>query len=146
MRPAESPGPLQLRTYRPEDLPAVVALWRELFPATAPHHAPEESVRRMVAHAPDLFFVAEREGVVAGTVLAGWDGHRGWIYSLGVRPDLQRSGIGSALLTHALEALRRRDCPKVNLQILDSNRAVIAFYRRHGFVVEDRVSMGRPLG
>ena len=99
----------------------------------------------MVAQAPELFFVAEHHGEVAGTVLAGWDGHRGWIYSLGVRPALQRSGIGSALLRHAVESLRARGCPKVNLQILATNAAVVDFYRRHGFRVEDRISMGRAI-
>jgi len=96
----------------------------------------------MVEHAPELFFVAELDGVVVGTVLAGWDGHRGWIYSLGVRPDLQRRGIGAALLAHAVGALRQRGCPKVNLQVRGDNRAVVEFYRRQGFAVEDRVSMG----
>ena len=108
------------------------AIWTALFPATAPYHAPAWSVRSMVAHAPDLFFVAEIEGEVVGTVLAGWDGHRGWIYSLGVRPDLQRGGIGSALLAHAVEALRARGCPKVNLQIRGDNRDVVGFYERLG--------------
>ena len=78
-------------------------------------------------------------------MLAGWDGHRGWIYSLGVRPDRQRSGIGAALLAHALDALRARGCPKVNLQILGSNLAVVGFYERQGWKVEDRVSMGLTL-
>jgi ribosomal protein S18 acetylase RimI-like enzyme len=133
-----------IRVYSEPDFAAVAELWTALFPATAPYHSPGESVRRMVASAPELFFVAELEGTVVGTVLAGWDGHRGWIYSLGVRPDLQRSGIGSALLEHAFGALRARGCPKVNLQILASNRAVVGFYERHGWKVEDRVSMGRP--
>jgi ribosomal protein S18 acetylase RimI-like enzyme len=77
--------------------------------------------------------------------MSGYDGHRGWIYSLGVRRDLQRCGIGSALLTHAVEALRARGCPKINLQIRGDNRAVVGFYERHGWKVEDRVSMGLPV-
>jgi ribosomal protein S18 acetylase RimI-like enzyme len=96
----------------------------------------------MVATAPDLFFVAEVDGEVVGTVLAGWDGHRGWIYSLGVRPDRERRGIGSALLAHALAALRERGCPKVNLQVRGDNSAVVGFYERQGWKIEDRVSMG----
>jgi ribosomal protein S18 acetylase RimI-like enzyme len=131
-----------IRTYRERDFAAVEAIWTALFPATAPYHAPAWSIHSMVAHAPDLFFVAELDGEVVGTVLAGWDGHRGWIYSLGVRPDQQRNGIGSALLTHAVAALRGRGCPKANLQIRGDNRAVVGFYERHGWKVEDRVSMG----
>jgi ribosomal protein S18 acetylase RimI-like enzyme len=134
-----------IRTYRDQDFAAVEAIWNALFPAAAPYHEPAASVRAMVAHAPDLFFVAELEGVVVGTVLAGWDGHRGWIYSLGVRPDLQRGGIGSALLCHAVEALRARGCPKVNLQVRGDNSAVVGFYQRQGWRVEDRVSLGLAL-
>jgi ribosomal protein S18 acetylase RimI-like enzyme len=144
MTGATTPAP-EIRTYREQDLAAVEAIWTALFPATAAYHAPAWSIRSMVAHAPDLFFVAELDGEVVGTVLTGWDGHRGWIYSLGVRPDLQRRGIGSALLGHAVEALRARGCPKVNLQIRGDNRAVVGFYERHGWKVEDRVSMGLPV-
>jgi ribosomal protein S18 acetylase RimI-like enzyme len=140
------PDPVRVRVYEERDFPAVERIWRAVFPVTAPYHEPAASVRRMVAQAPDLFFVAEDAGRVVGTVLAGWDGHRGWIYSLAVCPELQRRGIGSLLLTHALDALHERGCPKVNLQVLASNQAVVAFYLRHGFAVEERVSMGRALG
>ena len=135
-------APLTIRVFREADFAAVEALWDALFPASAPYHAPAWSIRSMVATAPDLFFVAELDGEVVGTVLAGWDGHRGWIYSLGVRPDHERRGIGSALLDHAVAALRERGCPKVNLQVRGDNRAVVGFYERRGWKVEDRVSMG----
>ena len=140
---AEPPrrGPT-IRVYRDADFAAVEAIWNALFPASAHYHAPAWSIRSMVATAPDLFFVAELGGEVVGTVLAGWDGHRGWIYSLAVRPELQRNGIGSALLDHAIAALRERGCPKVNLQVRGGNRDVVAFYERHGWKVEDRLSMG----
>ena len=138
-RPDPKPA---IRIFRDADYGAVEALWNALFPATAPYHAPFWGIRSMVAHAPDLFFVAELDGEVVGTVLAGWDGHRGWIYSLGVRPDLERRGIGSALLDHAIVALRERGCPKINLQVRGDNRAVVGFYERRGLKVEDRVSMG----
>ena len=134
-----------IRVFRDADFAAVEALWNALFPAGAPYHAPAWSIRSMVANAPDLFFVAELDGEVVGTVLAGWDGHRGWIYSLGVRPDRERRGVGSALLGHAVAALRDRGCPKVNLQVRGDNRAVVDFYERLGWKIEDRVSMGITL-
>ena len=135
-------APPTIRIFRDDDFAAVEALWNALFPASAPYHAPAWSIRSMVATAPDLFFVAELDGEVVGTVLAGWDGHRGWIYSLGVRQDQERRGIGSALLDHAVAALRERGCPKVNLQVRGDNRVVVGFYERRGWKVEDRVSMG----
>lgn len=140
-----APESLLIRTYSDEDREAVTALWNTVFDYPHDYHRPEASIRRMIATAPDLFFVGEIEDEVVGTVLAGWDGHRGWIYSMAVDPARQRHGIGTALLEHAVEELRRRDCPKVNLQVLATNAAVIAFYERHGFVVEERASLGRRL-
>ena len=93
----------------------------------------------------DLFFVAEVEGAVVGTVMGGYDGHRGWIYSVAVAPHVQRQGIGAALIRHLEAALVARGCLKVNLQVRTSNAAVISFYRRLGYDVEERVSMGKRL-
>jgi ribosomal protein S18 acetylase RimI-like enzyme len=77
--------------------------------------------------------------------MAGYDGHRGWIYSLAVAPDRRGQGLGTRLLDHALAALKARGCVKVNLQILESNEAVRRFYEANGFTVEPRLSMGRVL-
>ena len=75
--------------------------------------------------------------------MAGYDGHRGWIYSLAVAPRFRRRGIATALVHHVEQALAARDCPKINLQILPSNSAVIAFYHKLGYTLEDRISMGK---
>jgi len=80
-----------------------------------------------------------------GTVMAGYDGHRGWIYSVAVAPQHRRKGIGSRLMSVAEEALIERGCVKINLQILEGNEAVTAFYSSLGFSVEKRVSMGKPI-
>jgi ribosomal protein S18 acetylase RimI-like enzyme len=93
----------------------------------------------------DLFFVALINGIVVGTVMGGYDGHRGWIYSLAVSPETRRRGIGTALMRHAEQELARRGCPKINLQVLASNAGVVAFYQKLGYAVEERVSMGKVL-
>jgi ribosomal protein S18 acetylase RimI-like enzyme len=82
---------------------------------------------------------------VAGTIMAGYDGHRGWLYSLAVAPEHRRRGIGSALVRHAEQELRKRGCLKINLQILEANAAVAAFYEALGYAVEPRVSLGKRL-
>ena len=94
---------------------------------------------------PNLFFVADIAGTVVGTVMGGYDGHRGWIYSVATDPGHRRQGIGSALLRRVETALIERGCLKVNLQVRTSNAAVIAFYEKLGYAVEDRVSMGKCL-
>jgi GNAT superfamily N-acetyltransferase len=63
---------------------------------------------------------------VVGTAIAGYDGHRGWLYSVAVRKDYRRSGLGSSLVHHAERALAAAGCLKVNLQVLSSNVGISA--------------------
>jgi len=123
----------------------VVALWREVFDYPAEYNLPEFVIDRKIEH-DELFFVAVRQGRVMGTVMAGYDGHRGWIYSLAVSPTCRKQGMGSMLLESAMLALEQLGCFKVNLQILEENRAVRRFYEANGFAVEKRLSMGRKIG
>ena len=122
----------------------VMALWGEVFGYPAAYNDPAFAIDRKIA-VDDLFWVAEDGDEVSGTVMAGYDGHRGWIYSMAVSPDHRGRGLGSRLLDHALDALKKRGCVKVNLQILESNEAVRRFYEANGFTVEPRLSMGKVL-
>ena len=126
-------------THRAE----VIQLWREVFGRNTGHNAPDLSIDKKLALADDLFFVALDAGAVVGTVMAGYDGHRGWLYSVAVDPQRQKRGIGAALVVHAEKALAVRGCTKVNLQVLAGNEVVTGFYEALGFVVEPRVSMGK---
>ena len=94
---------------------------------------------------PELFLVAELDGVLVGTVMAGFDGVRGWLHRLAVRNSARRSGAGTALVRSAEAGLSALGCPKVNLQVRSSNEQVVAFYRALGYSIEDRVSLGRQL-
>lgn len=122
----------------------VAALWREVFGYPAAYNEPAFAIDHKIA-VDDLFWVAEADGAVLGTVMAGYDGHRGWIYSLAVAPDRRGRGLGSRLLNHALAALKALGCVKVNLQILEANKAVRRFYEANGFTVAPCLSMGRIL-
>jgi len=77
--------------------------------------------------------------------MAGYDGHRGWLYSVAVREKNRRSGAGTALVRQAEQALHALGCGKVNLQVRTTNDAVVRFYERLGYAVEDRISLGRRL-
>lgn len=136
---------MNIRTYCDDDHTQVVDLWSDCFDYPRLHNDPALSIRLKTAMNDGLFFVADDNGIIAGTVMAGWDGHRGWIYSLAVRKDMRRRGIGKTLMEHAVAELTHRDCRKVNLQVMGSNTSVIKFYEQLGFDVEDRVSMGRTL-
>ncbi len=136
---------MQLRPYEDADEGAVIALWNEVLPDAAPHNDPATAIRNKLAVERDLFFVAVVDGAVVGTVLGGYDGHRGWVYSLAVKPQCQHRGIGSALVRRLEQALAGRGCLKVNLQVRSSNAGVVAFYEKLGYAIEPRVSMGKRL-
>ncbi len=136
---------MHIRIFRDADAGAVAALWREVFAGERPHNEPDRIFAEKRAVQPELFFVAEIDGVVVGTVVAGYDGHRGWLYRVAVSPRHQRLGIGTALVRHAETALIAMGCPKINLQVRTTNAAVIAFYQKLGWQIEELISLGKLL-
>jgi ribosomal protein S18 acetylase RimI-like enzyme len=135
---------MRIRPFTPADTDAVVALW-ERCGLTRPWNDPRKDIRRKLAVRPDLFLVGELDGAIVGTVMAGYDGHRGWVNYLGVDPAVRRRGLGRALMAEAERHLRAAGCPKINLQVRTSNVEAIEFYRRIGFALDDVVSLGKRL-
>jgi ribosomal protein S18 acetylase RimI-like enzyme len=78
--------------------------------------------------------------------MAGYDGHRGWLYSLAVDGSQRRLGIGTRLIAHAEAALVAMGCPKVNLQVLTAKQEVRAFYEALGYRADAVISLGKRLG
>ncbi|BBU26830.1 GNAT family acetyltransferase [Burkholderia sp. THE68] len=138
-----------IRTFDTADRDAVIALWREVFPeyadASRPQRDPALSIANKMTTQPELFFVGLVDGRVIGTVMAGYDGHRGWVYSLAVTPSLRGRGFGGALMTHAEAALAKLGCPKVNLQILSVKTELRGFYEKLGYRMDEVVSLGKRL-
>ncbi len=132
---------MNVRKYQPQDRDQVLQLWQEIFADTAPHNQPAFMLDEKLK-VDDLVFVAEAEDVITGACIAGYDGHRGWLYSIAVSPSRRLSGTGRALVDFALASLHTLGCAKVNLQIRGSNPDVADFYRTIGFEIEDRISMG----
>lgn len=131
--------------YHDGDEQAVIRLWREALPGTAPHHDPAASLKQKLSHDPELLLVAVIDNRVVGAVMGGFDGHRGWIYSLAVDAAYRRLGVGAALVRQMESLLRQRGCLKLNLQVRASNAQVIGFYEELGFEVEQNISMGKRL-
>ena len=132
-----------VRPFESSDYHAVIALREAALPGSHPRNNPRRAICRKLAMEDGLFFVAEQLGKVVGTVMAGYDGVRGWIYSLTVAEDARHQGIGRELLEEAERKLRAKGCDKINLQVLSDNTDVVAFYEKCGYTVEDRVSMGK---
>lgn len=138
------PEPISIRPYAPPDEAAVLAVWRGCG-LVRPQNDPKKDIARKLQVQPELFLVAERDGQIVGTVMAGYEGHRGWINYLGVVPEYQRGGLGRQLMAEAETRLRAAGCPKINLQVRPDNRAAVAFYERLGFSVEGAISLGKRL-
>jgi ribosomal protein S18 acetylase RimI-like enzyme len=128
-----------------ENRAEVMRLWKDVFAYQAAHNEPGLVIDRKLDLSDGLFFVALDEQGVIGTVMAGYDGHRGWIYTLAVAPACRKRRIGTALLKHAENELERLGCVKINLQILEENREVEAFYLANGYKTEKRINMGKRL-
>ena len=135
---------MEIRTFREEDRGAVIELWRECR-LIRPQNDPNKDIDRKMAFQPDLFLVAEDSGEVVGAVMVGYEGHRGAINYLAVRPDCQRKGYGRAIMQAAVTKLKALNCPKVNLLVRTSNPNVIEFYNSLGFEMDDVYSLGLRL-
>ncbi|MEX3787169.1 GNAT family acetyltransferase [Paraburkholderia sp. BR14374] len=142
---------LSIRRFDASDTEAVIALWQQVFPeyrdVTRPQRNPRLSIANKLATQPELFLVAVLDGRIVGTVMGGYDGHRGWLYSLAVDASLRRHGIGTRLVAHVESELTKLGCPKLNLQVLSSASAEVrAFYDALGYRADAVISLGKRLG
>lgn len=136
-------GP-EMRSLRSGDEAEVVSLWQRCG-LTNPSNDPFDDIRLKCARDPAGLLVVVDDGVIIGSVMVGYEGHRGWINYLAVDPDRRREGVGRRLMREAENLLRAFGCPKINLQIRSNNLGVLAFYESMGYVVDDVVSLGRRL-
>jgi ribosomal protein S18 acetylase RimI-like enzyme len=136
---------LVIRPFEIADEAAVIDLWHRCG-LVVPWNDPHRDLALKLQVNPELFLVGTLDGCVVATVMAGYDGHRGWINYLGVDPDVRRRGLGRRIMAVAEAKLRERGCPKINLQVRTSNTGVIAFYERLGFKLDEVVSLGKRLG
>ncbi len=136
---------MQIREYKDNDKQQIIDLWKSIFQGTLPHHDAKTSIKNKTEYDKKLFYVAEESDKVIGTIMGGYDGHRGWIYSLAVHEFCRKQGIGMQLIKKVEEQLKKLNCMKVNLQVTESNKSAIEFYNKCGFDIEQRISMGKKL-
>lgn len=142
----EAPIPnLTIRPFQAGDRAALEKLWARVFADDPPWNTPAVMIENKLRVQPELLLVAVIDEALVGAVIAGFDGTRGWIYHLAVAPESRRRGIATQLVRAAEAGLRRLGCPKVNIQVRESNDEAVAFYQKLGFSIEERVSMGHRL-
>jgi len=135
---------MQIRPFQIRDEELVVQLWIDCG-LVVPWNDPHRDIKRKLQVQPEMFLVAHLDVRIIGTVMGGYDGHRGWINYLAVHPQHQRTGVATELMDEAEKLLRAAGCPKINLQVRDSNTDVVEFYKSVGFNVDDVLSLGKRL-
>ncbi len=135
---------MEIRPFQLTDEASVVALWQKCK-LVVPWNDPRKDIARKLARDADSFLVGILDGALVATVMVGYEGHRGWINYLAVDPDLQKQGLGRIMMDAAEKRLLALGCPKINLQIRETNTGVIEFYRRLGYSIDAVVSMGKRL-
>ena len=135
---------MEIRSYRAADEAALIELWIACE-LTRPWNDPGKDIDRKLADSPELLLVGEEDGLVIGSVMAGYDGHRGWINYLAVHPSRRGRGLGRTLMAAAEERLRALGCAKINLQVRAGNQDARAFYEAIGYECQDLVDFGKRL-
>lgn len=135
---------MNVRPYEDGDEEAVVALW-DRCGLLRPWNDPRKDIARKKRVQRDLFLVGVVDGAIVGSVMGGYEGHRGWINYLAVDPSRRRRGLGRALMGEAERRLRALGCPKTSLQIRRDNPEAVAFYERLGYAEDDVRSFGKRL-
>ncbi|WP_321162980.1 GNAT family acetyltransferase [Sphingomonas sp. Leaf33] len=127
------------------DREAVVALWRTCD-LTRPWNDPDRDFLQAVSGATSAVLVVRDGEGVTGSVMVGFDGHRGWVYYVAVHPKARRAGLGRALMAAAEEWLISREAPKIQLMVREGNEAATGFYEALGLKRQPVVTFGRFLG
>lgn len=135
---------LHIATYVDTDEAQMIELWQACG-LVVPWNNPHADIARKRADSPHLFFTGKVDGRLLASCMAGYDGHRGWIYFLAVQPSHRRHGFAAQLVAHTEKVLIDLGCPKLELMVRNSNREVIEFYRAIGFDLDPVVVLSKRL-
>ncbi|WP_151704590.1 GNAT family acetyltransferase [Nitrincola alkalilacustris] len=135
---------MEIKAFEDRYKDDVIELWRECG-LVAPQNDPAKDIERKLKVDPDLFLIGLVDETVIATVMGGYDGHRGWINYLAVKPSQQRKGYGQSIMQAVETLIRQKGCPKINLQVRSSNKAVIEFYSAIGYGNDNVVGLGKRL-
>ena len=135
---------MKIREFKIQDEEEVISLWKECD-LVVPWNDPKKDIHRKLKVNPELFLVGVTENKIVATIMGGYEGHRGWVNYLAVSPSHQRKGYGREMMEHVEAILKEKGCPKINLQVRETNSEVIAFYKSIGYAVDNVIGMGKRL-
>ena len=133
---------IKIRQYTDSDQEKVIKLW-ELCELSRQWNNPIKDIQRKLTVQSELFLVLEKDGEILGSIMGGFDGHRGSINYLGIQP--KNKGLGKLLMKKIEEELFKMGCPKINLMVRNSNLDVQEFYRVLGYKEQKVVVLGKRL-
>ena len=135
---------LVFRSFRKSDQKEVIQLWMECG-LVVPWNDPQRDIERKLGTQPELFLIGLINDEIITTVMTGYDGHRGWVYYLAVKPQYQQKEIGRQIMKEVEIRLRELGCPKLNIMVRTTNLDVINFYKAIGYKVDAVTNMGKRL-
>jgi len=133
---------MQIRQFQGNDEAAVIELWRRCD-LLRPWNDPKLDIEHKIKQNDGLFLVGIIDHQIIATVMGGYDGHRGWLYLVGVDPAHRRQGYAREMISEMERLLRRRGCRKINLQVRETNQQVVEFYKCCGYSIDPVLSMGK---
>jgi ribosomal protein S18 acetylase RimI-like enzyme len=135
---------LNIRPFQSSDESDLIALWARCNLIRS-WNDPRKDIQRKLQVQPELFLVGMFNDTLAASVMAGYEGHRGWINYLAVSPDYQGQGLGRQIMHAAEERLRAMGCAKINLLVRSTNQTVLDFYDRLGYTRDEVFCLGKRL-
>ena len=123
---------VKIRLMTINDWESVEKVWKD-HEGTNPVDDSEEGFTRYLKRNPTTSFVAEDDGKIIGTILAGHDGRRGFLHHVVVLPEYRKQGIGRMLVESAMEALGKEGIQKVLLVVFNDNENGNQFWEHIGF-------------
>jgi ribosomal protein S18 acetylase RimI-like enzyme len=122
-----------LRAATAADIEGLLEMWQQAAENASRPPDTAEAVTALLGHDPDAVILAEHNGELIGSVIAGWDGWRCHLYRLAVRPTWRRRGVGSALLRAADDRFRALGAARADAMVLDSNDLGQQLWRANGY-------------
>lgn len=135
---------ISIHAALPSDRDDVVALWHAAG-LTRPWNDPRADFDLALGSNNSTLLLARAAQVLSGSVMVGFDGHRGWVYYLATAPEVRGRGIGRELMRAAETWLVSVGCPKIQLMVRGDNAAARGFYAALGYELQDVVTLGRRL-
>jgi ribosomal protein S18 acetylase RimI-like enzyme len=121
-----------IRSAGEEDIATVLDLWSAAGSLPSISDSPD-ALTQLLAADPRALLVAEIDGVLAGSLIAAWDGWRGSFYRLAVSPEQRRKGLATMLLREGERRLRERGAVRLTAIVADDEAGAMAFWRAAGY-------------